>query len=77
VLRNKEKQKIRNRKQRGDKSLQKLTRQPVAKMDAINGVSAKISGKYQLIPVSSPGIAKMDALIVEISAISPHFAERR
>lgn len=76
VLRNREKQRIRNKKRRDAHSLQKLTRQPIAKMDAINGLSAKISGKFRLIPVSEQGVAKMDALIVQISAISPQLTER-
>ena len=76
VLCNREQQRIRNRKKHKGRSLQELTHQPIAKMDAIDCISAKISGKYQLIPVPGPGIAKMDALIVQISAISPHFTER-
>lgn len=75
--RNREKQRIRNQERRKNIPLQKLTSQPIAKMDAINGDSVEISGKYQLIPISGPGIAKMDALIVQISLISPHLLEQR
>jgi hypothetical protein len=77
VERNRKMQRNRNRRIRSNQTLQKLTRQPIAKMDALNGVSAKISGKYRLIPISSPGVAKMDALIVEINSISPDFAQGR
>ncbi len=73
--RNREMQRIRNRKKRQNCSLQKLTRQPIAKMDALNGLSTQISGKYMLTPVQDTGIAKMDTIFVQITGISPQFAE--
>jgi hypothetical protein len=43
---------------------------PIAKMDAIIRQNDTISGRYKLVPLGSQLIAKMDAIIVEISAIS-------
>jgi hypothetical protein len=68
-------QRIRNKKRRDNKILQKTTRQPIAKMDALNGLSAQISGKYLLTPVKDTGVAKMDSIFVQITNISPQFAE--
>ena len=74
--RNREKQRDRNRSLRA-KACRKPDCQPVAKMDtaiakmdAIGPESAAFSGRYRLIPLAGQMIAKMDALIVEISAIS-------
>ena len=45
-------------------------RKPIAKMDALTRQNDTISGRYKLVPLGSQLIAKMDAIIVEISAIS-------
>jgi hypothetical protein len=42
----------------------------IAKMDELAGKSLIRSGRYWLIPVCTPEIAKMDELIVEIDVIS-------
>jgi len=42
----------------------------IAKMDELEGKPHVLSGRYRLIPVCNPGIAKMDELIVEIGVIS-------
>jgi hypothetical protein len=41
----------------------------IAKMDELKEKPAIRSGRYRLIPLGDPGIAKMDALIVEIGVI--------
>jgi len=41
----------------------------IAKMDALQAKTDTLSGRYQLTPVPSSDIAKMDALIVEIVVI--------
>jgi len=43
-------------------------------MDALTTEKIILSGKYQLVPVGPDMIAKMDALIVEINAISGNYA---
>ncbi len=55
-------QRERNRRRRGGSG--------IAKMDELTGKSPIRSGRYRLIPVCSPEIAKMDELIVEIGVIS-------
>jgi hypothetical protein len=74
--RNREKQRERNRSRRA-KAGRKPDCQPVAKMDAsiakmdaIGHETAAFSGRYRLVPLAGQEIAKMDAIIVEISAIS-------
>ena len=74
--RNREKQRERNRSLRA-KACRKPDCQPIAKMDtaiakmdAIGPETAAFSGRYRLIPLAGQMIAKMDALIVEITAIS-------
>ena len=67
--RNREKQRERNRSLRA-KACRKPDCQPIAKMDAIGPETAVFSGRYRLIPLTGQMIAKMDAIIVEISAIS-------
>jgi hypothetical protein len=42
----------------------------IAKMDELTGKSAIPSGRYRLVPLCNPGIAKMDELIVELGVIS-------
>ena len=55
-------QRGRNRRRRGGAE--------IAKMDELTGKSLIQSGRYRLIPVCNPGIAKMDELIVELGVIS-------
>jgi hypothetical protein len=45
----------------------------IAKMDELSGKSIIRSGRYRLIPVCNPEIAKMDELIVEIGILSQAF----
>lgn len=74
--RNRQKQRERNRSSRAQ-----TDREPssgpiakmdasIAKMDAIGPESPTFSGIYKLVPLAGSEIAKMDALIVEITAIS-------
>jgi len=42
----------------------------IAKMDELKGKTVIRSGRYRLVPLGNPGIAKMDELIVEIGVIS-------
>jgi hypothetical protein len=42
----------------------------IAKMDELRGKTVIRSGCYRLVPLGHPGIAKMDALIVEIGVIA-------
>jgi len=65
--RNREKQRERNRRLRSQRA--SLFR-PIANMDEIKGQEQAISGIYSLIPVPGAGIAKMDAILVEIRSIS-------
>ncbi len=41
----------------------------IAKMDELEGKTVIRSGRYRLVPLGCPGIAKMDELIVEIGVI--------
>ncbi len=63
VLRNKERQRERNR-------LKRLKSGPVAKMDASEGKSDIIPGNYQLVPLDEQMIAEMDSINVRIEVIS-------
>lgn len=51
------------------RSIAKLPRPVLAKMDAKSGEFGVISGKYRLTPLSGGGIAKMDALTVQLSVL--------
>jgi hypothetical protein len=42
-------------------------------MDALRRKSADISGTYRLVPVDVEGIAKMDAIIANITVISTDY----
>ena len=42
----------------------------IAKMDAYQAQTVVPSGPYRLIPVPGPGIAKMDAYLVEMRVLS-------
>jgi hypothetical protein len=39
-------------------------------MDELKGKTVIPSGRYRLVPLCNPGIAKMDELIVELDVIS-------
>lgn len=67
--RNRQKQRIRNRINRSFKSTKSIST-PIAKMDVVNDENARISGRYQLIPISGKMVAKMDVVIVEINEIT-------
>ena len=71
--RNREQQRRRNRLKRA-KSGPDTNSGPIAKMDALSSDKPILSGKYQLVPIASNTIAKMDALIVEINTISRDYA---
>lgn len=59
---NRIRQKERNRRRRSGSG--------IAKMDEQMGKSVIRSGRYRLVPLGNPGVAKMDELIVEIGVIS-------
>jgi hypothetical protein len=42
----------------------------IAKMDVCEAQTLVVSGTYRLIPVAGPGIAKMDAYVVEMRVLS-------
>ena len=46
----------------------------IAKMDALSPQNNMISGRYKLVPLEPHVIAKMDAIIVEISTISTSYS---
>ncbi len=66
TARNRARQRHRNRRQRG------LSGGPsaIAKMDAYTHPTAVHSGTYRLIPVAGPGVANMDAYVVEMHVLS-------
>ena len=68
---NRKKQRDRNQK---TESTTKPISKPIAKMDALTHENSIISGRYELVPIKSDMIAKMDALIVEINTISQGYA---
>ena len=63
AARNRNQQRQRNHKRRPPQFLE------IAKMDASRPASDPISGTYWLVPVSSEGIAKMDAYMVELAVV--------
>ena len=68
VERNRRRQRHRNVLRCADRGKDAVKRRPlIAKMDATPPVK---SGTYRLIPIASPMIAKMDAVIVEIAVVS-------
>jgi hypothetical protein len=69
--RNRKKQRERNFRKRVPKLLQS-TSKPIAKMDV---VIPKISGKYLLTPINDQVIAKMDAVMVELSVITDSYGQ--
>ena len=60
--RNRELQRERNRRRRHRSG-------PIAKMDASDGTSPVMTGHYQLVPLESGTVAKMDAINVKIEVI--------
>jgi len=70
---NRKKQRKRNQIQRAESATEPISK-PIAKMDALTRGNNIISGRYELVPVTSDMIAKMDALIVEINTISQDYA---
>jgi hypothetical protein len=66
--RNREQQRVRNRR----RSIESAGRSPpvIAKMDEYLPEKPVVSGTYRMIPVTAPGVAKMDAYTVEIQVIS-------
>jgi hypothetical protein len=68
VERNRKRQRHRNGLRGADRGKETVKRHPlIAKMDATPPVK---SGTYRLIPMEVPMIAKMDAVIVELSVVS-------
>jgi hypothetical protein len=68
TARNRAQQGERNRRQRSGATGPSPA--PIAKMDAYATERPVRSGTYRLIPVSAPGIAKMDAYLVKMQVIS-------
>jgi hypothetical protein len=66
---NRQKQHHRNAR-RCKKAGNSPSRKPIAKMDVLMRQNDMISGRYKLVPLDAQLIAKMDAIIVEITAIS-------
>jgi hypothetical protein len=60
----------RNRRQQRERNRRKRASSEIAKMDASGAGNTISSGRYRLVPLCNGGIAKMDALIVEIGVIS-------
>ncbi|MBI5233722.1 MAG: hypothetical protein HY880_05145 [Deltaproteobacteria bacterium] len=58
----------RNRRQQRERNRRR--RLKVAKMDASGAENVISSGRYRLVPLCNRGIAKRDALIVEIGVVS-------
>jgi len=67
VARNRERQRERNRHRRKQGDAGHV---PIAKMDASAPDKSINTGRYMLSRIDSGGIAKMDALIVEINVVS-------
>jgi hypothetical protein len=68
VERNREKQRERNHKRPRKRDLAAVP--VIAKMDALTPRNIILSGRYRLVPLATDGIAKMDALVVEIGIVS-------
>lgn len=60
----------RNRLRQRERNRRRRSGSGIAKMDELTGKSVIRSGRYRLVPLGHPGIAKMDELIVEIGVIS-------
>lgn len=74
TVRNREQQRKRNRN-RGFCATDPLS-PPIAKMDVCNDKIPVASGTYRMIPARGPGIAKMDAYLVEIQVLSEGYSDR-
>jgi hypothetical protein len=59
-----------NRRGQGERNRVRRLGSGIAKMDELTGKSVIRSGRYRLIPVCNPQIAKMDELIVELGILS-------
>jgi len=66
--RNRELQRERNRKRPRKRDL--AAAPVIAKMDALTPRNIIPFGRYRLVPLANDGIAKMDALVVEIGVVS-------
>jgi hypothetical protein len=60
----------RNRIRQRERNRLRRSGSGIAKMDEVAGKSIIRSGRYRLVPLGNPEIAKMDGLIVEIEVIS-------
>ena len=60
----------RNRMAQKERNRRRLSGAEIAKMDEQKGKTLIPSGRYRLVPFCDQGIAKMDALIVELGVIS-------
>jgi len=68
VERNREQQRVRNRKRSRKRDTPASL--AIAKMDALTPRNIIPFGRYRLVPLATDGIAKMDALVVEIGVVS-------
>ncbi len=68
AARNRERQRTRNRRRRSAGT--GPSPPPIAKMDAYGSQKPFCSGTYRLVPVTGPGVAKMDAYVVEMRVLS-------
>jgi hypothetical protein len=59
-----------NRIDQRERNRRKRSGSGIAKMDELKGKTVIRSGRYRLVPLGHPGIAKMDELIVEIGVIA-------
>jgi hypothetical protein len=66
--RNRERQRERNRRRRSAGT--GPSPPPIANMDAYRSKKPIYSGTYRLVPVTEPGVAKMDAYLVEMHVLS-------
>ena len=60
----------RNRMGQKERNRRRRSGSEIAKMDELKGKTVIPSGRYRLVPLCNPGIAKMDELIVELGVIS-------
>jgi hypothetical protein len=63
----------RNRMGQKERNRRRRSGSEIAKMDELKGKTLIPSGRYRLVPLCNPGIAKMDELIVELGVISEDF----
>jgi hypothetical protein len=60
----------RNRMGQKERNRRRRSGSEIAKMDELKGKTLIPSGRYRLVPLCNPGIAKMEELIVELGVIS-------